>query len=1108
MKATRFLVPALSTLLLLPSLLPGVCRGGTGAPAYRAKDSYAKRAPLPVSTRLNVYQRANVRGLLENQATGIDTLRLLALQVQFTDTLMRELPDGSTRDSTFFANELIHLEQYYNGASRGELVIAWRVTPRVYTAPKEMGYYGDDDFEDVRVVELMQTVIDSADADENFSLYDTFMILHAGAGQETDIYDNSRDQLFSTFFDRTDINAAFEDSTVYGLQTNDSLGGQPFLVDNFMVVPESASQDDITIGQLGIWAFEVGSRLGLLPLFDSTPSGFPDSRGIGEFELMSYGLFNAQGFVPAFPSAFNRVIAGWVDPIDVGADESFRLRDINSPVPGDTSCLRISITESEYFLVTNRVHDTNFDSLFTFGDLDSNQIPENTDSLEGAEFDFFLTDFTNPFIVKPDPNTGVPRRFVNTGSGIYIWHVDENVIRQNADAGMLPNNYVSRKGVDMEEADGIQDMDNTAGAFSFGSHFDSYRDGNNTAFGPTTTPNSASNSLARSGISVTGISVPDSFMTCSVQIARAYDETRTRWMAPVRHQPPTAFDLNAAGAEELVVLADTGRVYAFKEDGSEFLDRDGDPATIEPYFSVPGAVWVGAPAFGDIDGGGDEEIAATSVDGRVFVWKGDSTAVLNYQAGPLAAPPMLVDVNEDTNLDIVIVERIADSLVIRFIDAAGSDVEPVDVTIQTLWPVRLQAQYCAPLGYGALGKPGRDSEGVVVAWADTIRSVYGIHYLPVRVRSGLGWAVETGTFEPEGPINERFPPLSSPSIADLNGDGFDAAVVTIPDGRLVLFAPSTNFPTSDAAGGQRTPPAIPNPLRIVALRAANPSAPGLGDIDGNGTVEIAVFDDSNFYVFENNGKLRTNWPKPPRPTELGDWPPLAFDNTLTSPLIGNINGDASTEIIFPVVDGTIFVFSPGGTMVSGFPRVGPSGLGATPTIRDLDGSGELSFVALGAPGLLETIDAVSDSLLLDDMVVLSIQSLPGSSASGQNDWPMYQNDRKRQGKVGQTNPQPSASHITEPNSFIVYPNPVRESEVHARIVLNTSATVDVEIYNLEGEQAISKKYTWYNSAGAIQTPFDEIIDVKKLASGVYLLRLSVEAPGGSESFVKTFAVLR
>ncbi len=542
MKATRFLVPALTALVLLASFVPDPCRGGTSVPAYRPTANAAAR-PWRESKGLNAYQRERVRRYLRQQTAGADTLRVLAIQVQFADSLMGGQP-GSARsaihDSTYFANGLRHVEQYYRAASRGDLLVEWRVTPKLYNLPERMRYYGNDDLEETRGVELMQSVIDSADADEDFSLYDTFMVIHAGAGQETDVFDNSRAQLFSTFFDRTDIDLAFEDSTVFGLQTGDSIGGEPFLVDNFMLVPEDASQDDITIGSLGIWVFEVGSRLGLVPLFDSTPGGFPDSRGIGEFDLMSYGLFNAQGFVPAFPSAFNRLIAGWLDPLEIDADGSFRLHDVNRPAPGDTSCLKISITGSEYFLVVNRVHDTNFDSLFTFNDLDSNLIPGNDDSLEGAEFDFFLTDFTNPYVVKPDPNMGGrPRRFVNTGSGIYVWHVDETVVRQNLEAGFLPNDFASRKGVDLEEADGIQDMDKTSGPFAFGSHFDSFRAANNATFGPTTQPGSESNAGAPSGTTIGDVSAPDSFMTFTVDISLPYGvtgESGRRWSAPSR--PP------------------------------------------------------------------------------------------------------------------------------------------------------------------------------------------------------------------------------------------------------------------------------------------------------------------------------------------------------------------------------------------------------------------------------------------------------------------------------------------------------------------------------------------------------------------------------------------
>lgn len=1119
-KAIRFFLVAALLFLLIPSFLAGIGRAGTVVPVYQSGDRVVPPAPTRQQTGLNIYQQSNLAALLAASPVAIDTLRLLAIQVQFTDSLMGGQPGAlrtDVRDSTFFANELIHLGQYFDGASRGNLVIEWRVTPKLYNLPNPMGYYGDDDLEEFRQVEMVQTIIDSADADEDFSLYDTFMIIHAGAGQETDTYDNSSVQLYSAFFDRADIDFAYPDSVVFGLQTDDSLGGEPFLVDNFMVVPSDASQDTRYIGTLGIWAFEVGIRLGLLPMFDSEPSGFPDSYGIGDFDLMSYGLFTAAGYVPAFPSAFNRMLAGWVDPIQVDGNGSFRLRDINRPVPGDTACIKIPITESEYYLVVNRVHDANFDSLFTFADLDTNLIPDNTESLAGAEFDFFVNDFTNPFIRKLDPNTGKVRDFTITGSGIYIWHVDENVIRQNIERGDLPNDFASRKGVDLEEADGIQDMDGTSGPFAAGSHFDSFRAGNNDRFGSDTKPNSTSNGGARTGITIRDISAADSFMTCVVERSSGYVDTRTRWKAVSRFQPATAFNLDGVGNDELLVLADTGRVYAFDAQGGEFIDRDGLAMTIEPYFTATGAVWMGAPAFGDIDGGGDLEIVAASTAGTVYAWKGDSTEVADgdgnpltngvlYQGTPLAAPPMLVDIDGNGNDDIVIIEHGVDSLVVRFIDGSGNTVVPANPMIASMYPVTIPAQHCAPPAYGAVGRQGRDTEGIVVVWADTIEATYGISYLPTRLRSGTAFDSDEQLIPSDGPVRAVFPPLSAPAVGDLNNDGFEEVIVTIPDGRLVIFAPNMAFGAQSIAAS--SPPSSPIRMRSVPLRSQNPSAPALGDVDGNGTLEIALYDDDYFYVFENNGRLRTNWPQPVRSNSLGEFPKLTFERSLTSPLIGDIDGNGSPEIVFPALDGTVYVLDRDGATVAPFPRVGPSGLGATPWIGDIDNDSELELVLLGAPGLMATVDAVSDSIVTDDTLVLSIQSLPGSTTQAALFWSMYQQGPERQGRLVQTGAPQQASQLTEPNSFIIYPNPARDDQVHARILLNQSATVGVEIYNLEGEKAISQDFYFGNSGGAIQTPFDEIIDVKKLSPGVYMMRLSVASSAGSQSFVKNFAIVK
>ena len=206
-------------------------------PAYRGADgrtpSLAARPSVATDRSTNQYQRARLEALARRHAAvDDDTLRVIALQVQFSDSLM-----GVVRDSTWFANELKHVEQYYNGASRGRFAFQWTLDGTLYSLPQRMGYYGADSSEETRVVELAETLIDLADGAIDFSRYDHVFIIHAGAGQETDIGGDSPNQIWSSFYDRGDIRNAQDDDTSSGLSTDDVLGGDPFYVDNFSVVP-------------------------------------------------------------------------------------------------------------------------------------------------------------------------------------------------------------------------------------------------------------------------------------------------------------------------------------------------------------------------------------------------------------------------------------------------------------------------------------------------------------------------------------------------------------------------------------------------------------------------------------------------------------------------------------------------------------------------------------------------------------------------------------------------------------------------------------------------------------------------------------------------------
>jgi len=1090
--------------------------GARSAPGYRTAES----APVPSPGRradggLNDYQRERLRRFSSALAPSMaaltgDTLRLAVFQVQFTDTLMGGQPGSrrALRDSTWFAHELDHLTQYYRGASRQRFHVAWTIDGRLLTLAQRMAYYGADATEDTRVVELAQEVIAQVDGEVDFSRFDHVFIIHAGAGQETDVGADSPNQIWSSFYDRSDIRRALDDPAAGGLATNDTRGGAPVFVDNFAVVPSQASQDFATVGTLGIWTYQIGSRIGLVPLFDSTPGGAPDSQGVGGFCLMGYGLFNVNGFVPSFPCAFNRVLAGWVDPVTIDARAgatALRLTDINTGADTDTLCVRVPVTENEYYLVVNRVHDANFDSLFTFTDNDSDLIPDNDESLEGAEFDFFLTDLTNPGSRRYDPDYGFNVLRRHTGSGMYVWHVDERVIRDAAEQGYLPDDFVARKGVDLEEADGVQDMDRGGpAAFSLGSFFDSFRagDGNQSVFGPGTKPGSVSNAGAATGVEIATTSRPGTRMNVTVRREVDYTEARVRWSAASPGQPATAVDLDGNTSVEIVVLSDSAGVFVFNADGTEWDDADNDPLTIEPYIAVPGVEWTGLPAFANLDASPDVEIVASAKSGEVFAWKasgaelvdGDSnpgTSGVLYAGLPMAAPPMLIDVDGGAP-EVVIAERDGDSIRLQLVNASGAIVAPQ--LPNTGWPVVLQGQSAAPLGEARALLEGTTTFGIVAATVDTTSGDAMLHWVAVRYEGAVGRAFEgvhRAVFANAGGGDVARVTPSAPAAGDIDGDGDDEIVVSVASGEVHVF----ELPTASSDDLAR---------ETGTLRTPRPSAPALGDVDQDGALEIAVWDETHMYLLESNARVLTEWPRVIRPEAAGEAPPSKARREFESPLVANLGGAGAADVLFPLDDGTLALFDAGGKSRAGFPRVGPAEAGAAPSLLEAP-AGQWRLVMAGSNGALAGIDAVVDSVAIGNETALSIQSLP--DAVDALYWPMARANLARTGRVAESLPLTAKSGSYDAASFMIYPNPVREGEVHGRVLTHAPATVNLSIYTLEGQEAVARTFS-VNPNGLAGTPFDEAIDVRALKSGVYLMRLRIDSSAGSGSLVKTFAIRR
>lgn len=324
----------LRILILLALLLGSSGAGAASAPHplqradEAAVDRWLRLRPRLESLRPTRLKLSQLRALQERRAPS--SLQLLVVGCDFSDSLMvgrdrddfpgwpaarrtaqlipgTAIPVFAAHDSTYFDLQMRRVSDYFSTVSFGQFSMSWDVHPVIVNLPRPMAYYGDPDSSDVRVVGMAREVIDAIDDDVDFSLYDTVVLIHAGAGKETDILGDSREQIFSNYLDQRDFASAAE----AGILPAPELVTAETAVEHVLILPESESQDPVgSVGGFfdvrGVYCFEFGLRLGMLSLADFTPSSFPDSQGIGNFGLMGYGLFTGLGIVPAAPCAMTR----------------------------------------------------------------------------------------------------------------------------------------------------------------------------------------------------------------------------------------------------------------------------------------------------------------------------------------------------------------------------------------------------------------------------------------------------------------------------------------------------------------------------------------------------------------------------------------------------------------------------------------------------------------------------------------------------------------------------------------------------------------------------------------------------------------------------------
>ncbi|MCL5994589.1 MAG: FG-GAP-like repeat-containing protein [Chloroflexi bacterium] len=438
------------------------------------------------------------------------------------------------------------------------------------------------------------------------------------------------------------------------------------------------------------------------------------------------------------------------------------------------------------------------------------------------------------------------------------------------------------------------------------------------------------------------------------------------------------------------------------------------------------AIQQSSPAAADFDGDGDKEIVIGGSDGMLYViahnngtwnvvWSRQTASDMNAAGAPSGAPcvtslndirsaPAVGDLDGDGKLEIVVStggdlvnHRNGGVLVYRYQFASPA----WTFSLVPGWPQPKIDQVGSGDGAGspdgcwdgiwstpALGDLDGDGKlEIVVEGFDRRIHAWRFNGQPVA-----GWPIYRNNGDRL--LNGGW---SSPALGDIDNDGLPEVVVGTdsPPWGGEGTAPDYSKATIWALNGDSTNvPGWP-----VAVSQKVQSSPALGDIDGDGRLEIVVGTGTGInngatgykvYAFRGNGTALPGWPK----TTMGNMP--------ASPALADLTGDGKPEVIigcgaegdpYPNPPCTLlYAWYSNGNSVAGFPMspannnpwpTSPNGLPYAPVVADYDGDGALEILILnrwswgistveanGASSndpTLQTANTLSSSPLVDDV---------------------------------------------------------------------------------------------------------------------------------------------
>jgi hypothetical protein len=499
------------------------------------------------------------------------------------------------------------------------------------------------------------------------------------------------------------------------------------------------------------------------------------------------------------------------------------------------------------------------------------------------------------------------------------------------------------------------------------------------------------------------------------------------------------------GRDEIIALADSGRVLVFSGDLSDYAAGGSEAGAFAVATAGDTLRWTGAAVVEDLDSDGVVDLLAGANAGifgfdlnGVELFDGDADASTN---GRLADP-------RGSGLSAAVTVVVADPAIVAQTVQSGGNLQLMAISEHPTGGVRILRSNPVSQASGSTWMSLVQYDEV---WAGFLRDG-----LVSRARFNL----LTGNVQEE---SDRSGFASSPAaLAELPGLGA-AAIWSDPEGSLLSGSTPMEVATrfGPKLGDVQSP--------VISVPAS---------VDGSDWV-IAVGTPDALWALDANLSVRPGFP-----VRVSGSVVIAGDQRMVEPVAADLDGDGIVELVWCDATGGIHAVDLRGRELPGWPVQGPAIPVSAPALGQFDDDPQLEMAVAGRFERLVTGTDVRPGFVARPVGEIRVYEI-GIDADGFRPWGQASGGVDNRGRQVLVTQAPAGTGVVQ-NSLSVRPNPATGSTVRLRADAAGTIEAQLDIYTLEGERVLSR--------GPLTVPAGTALDIEvridALGSGTYICQLT------------------